>query len=196
VSKYLRTNLWIDAVTSLEAAQDFCVRVTVDELHWKWVLIAVHSTVQDFMALALEHGNALLVMKDRVAAKWLEAHATGAQYPDEQMDFFLSLYDKVKTDVVACYVESKKFVPGASHDSSMKKLNELRNGFVHFMPKLWDIDLSGLPAICLDCLDLASFLAWESGTIFWRDEELSRRAQTALTALRTELTAIARIYNP
>jgi hypothetical protein len=148
------------------------------------------------MALALEHGNALLVMKDRVAAKWLEAHRTGAQYPDEQMDFFLGLYDKVKTDVVACYVESKKFVAGASHDSSMKKLNELRNGFVHFMPKLWDIEIAGLPVICLDCLDLASFLAWESGTIFWLDEDLSRRAQTAFRALRTELTAVARIYNP
>jgi hypothetical protein len=194
--EYLRTNLWIDAVTSLEAAQDFCARVTVDKLRWKWVLMAVHSAVQGFMALALEHGNALLVMKDDVAAKWREAHATGAQYPDERMDFFLSLYDKVKTDVVACYVESKEFVPGASHDSSVKKLNELRNGFVHFMPKVWAIKVAGLPVICLDCLDLACFLAWESGTILWHDEDLSRRAQTALTVLRAELTAIDGIYNP
>jgi hypothetical protein len=195
VPAYLRTNLWIDAVTSLESAQDFCARVTVDELRWKWILMAVHSAVQGFMALALEQGNALLVMRDRVAEKWLEAHTRGAQYPAEQMDFFLNLYEKVKTDVVARYADSKKFVPGASHDASMKQLNELRNGFVHFMPKVWAIEVAGLPAICLDCLDLVRFLAWESGTILWHDEALSRRARMALTVLHAELTALDGIYN-
>jgi hypothetical protein len=129
LSEYLRTNLWIDAVTSLEAAQEFCASVTLDQLRWKWVLMAVHFAIQGFMALALEQGNALLVMKDRVGVKWLEAYTAGGPYPKEQMDVFLSLYDKVKSDVVCRYVHSKKFVPGASHDSSMIKLNELRNAF-------------------------------------------------------------------
>jgi hypothetical protein len=134
-------------------------------------------------------------MKDRVAAKWLEAHTAGGPYPKEQMDVFLSLYDKVKSDVVCRYVHSKKFVPGASHDSSMIKLNELRNAFVHFLPEVWAIEAAGLPAICLDCLEVAYFLAWESGTILWHDEKLSRRAQTALSVLQAELRAIQNIYN-
>lgn len=196
MSEYLRTNHWTDAVMSLETAREFCATVTVDAHRWKWVLIAVHSAVQGFMALALEQGNALLVMKDQVAAKWLKAHASGAPYPEEQMDFFLSLYEKVKSDEVCRYAESRRFVPGASHDSSMKKLNELRNGFVHFSPKVWSIELAGLPSICLDCLDVAHFLAWESGTIIWHDGELSRRAQAALAILRAQLSAISKIYDP
>lgn len=193
--EYLRTNLWVDAVNSVESAQTFCARVTLDDLSWKWVLMAVHSAVQGFMALALDRGNALLVMKDRVAEKWLEAHRQATPCPLEQMDFF-SLYEKVKTDVVARYVDSRRFIPGPSHDDSMKRLNELRNGFVHFMPKVWAIELAGLPAICLDCLEVARFLAWESGTILWHDEALSRWAQAAMTILCAELKALDGLYNP
>ena len=196
VSEYLITSHWTDAVVSLEAAQEFCAGVTVDAHRWKWVLMAVHSAVQGFMALALEQGNALAVMKDQVAAKWLKAHESEAPYPEEQMDFFLSLYEKVKSDQVCRYVDSKRFIPGASHDLSMKKLNELRNGFVHFSPKVWSIELAGLPSICLDCLDVVQFLGWNSGTIIWHDAELSRRAETALAVLRAELSAISKFYDP
>jgi len=195
-TSHWRISHWTDTVMSLEAAQEFCATVTVDAHRWKWVLMAVHSAVQGFMALALEQGNALLVMKDLVAAKWLKAHESGAPYPEDRMDFFLSLYEKVKSDEVCRYVGSKKFVPGVSHDSSMRTLNELRNGFVHFSPKVWSIELAGLPSICLDCLDVAQFLGWDSGTIIWHDEGLSRRAQIALTVLRAELSVISRIYDP
>jgi hypothetical protein len=157
VDIYLRTNHWIDAVTSLETAQEFCSRVTLDETYWKWTLIAVHSGVQGFMVLALEHGNALLAMKNDIAARWLKAHNAGAPYPEEKMDFFLNLYEKVKSDAVCRYVESKKFVPGPSHDYSMKKLNELRNNFIHFLPKVWSVELTGLPAVCLGASKLRTF---------------------------------------
>jgi len=181
-------------VTSLETAQEFCSRVTLDKTYWKWTLIAVHSGVQGFMVLALEHGNALLAMKDDIAAKWLKAHNASAPYPEEKMDFFLKLYEKVKSNAVCCYVESKKFVPSASHDYSMKKLNEVRNNFIHFLPKVWSVELTGLPAVCLECLEVAHFLGWESGTILWQDSDLCQRGQRALAILRASLRAIKEIY--
>jgi hypothetical protein len=48
--------------------------VTLDEIYWKWALIAVRSGVEGFMVLALEHGNALLPKKNDIAARWLKAH--------------------------------------------------------------------------------------------------------------------------
>jgi hypothetical protein len=74
----------VDVVTSLETAQQFCSRVTLDDIYWKWALIAVHSGVQGFMVLALEHGNALLAIKNDIAAKWLKAHDAVTPYPEER----------------------------------------------------------------------------------------------------------------
>jgi hypothetical protein len=191
---HLHTDHWVDAVCSLEAADDFAVRATTDERFWKWLLIAQHSAVQGFMALALEHGNSLLVMRDDVRRKWLDAHEKGAAYPDERMDYFPALYEKVKSNVVCRYVGSKKFVPGTSHDYSMGKLNELRNGFIHFMPKAWAIELAGLPKVCLDALDVAHFLGWESMTIIWHDSALRERAGLASTRLRESLNTLSKVY--
>jgi hypothetical protein len=110
------------------------------------------------------------------------------------MDFFLNLYEKVKSDAVCCYVGSKKKVPGPSHDYSMKKLNELRNNFIHFLPKVWSVELTGLPNLCLECLEVADFLGWESGTILWHDSDLCQRGQRAVAILRASLSAIRNAY--
>jgi hypothetical protein len=86
----------VDAVTSLETAQQFRSRVTLDDIYCKWALIAVHSGVQGFIVLALEHGNALLAIKNDIGARWLKANDAVTAYPEEKMDFFLNLYEKVK----------------------------------------------------------------------------------------------------
>ena len=87
-------------MTSLETAQQFCSWVTLDDIYWKWELIAVHSGVQGFMVSALEHGNALIAMKNDTAARWLKAHDAVTLDPDEKMDFFLNLYEKVKRQYI------------------------------------------------------------------------------------------------
>lgn len=191
---YLRTDHWVDTVSSLEAAHDFAGRAVADERFWKWLLIAMHSAVQGFMALALEQGNSILVMKDEIRDKWLKAHEKSAPYPEQRMDFFLALYEKVKSDAVCRYVQSKKFVPGPSHDYSMNKLNELRNDFIHFFPKSWSIQLAGLPKVCVDCLEVAHFLGWESMTILWHDASLSERGQRASSQLRAALDKLSSIH--
>lgn len=53
----------------------------------------------------------------------------------------------------------------------MRRLNSFRNDFIHFSPDSWSIEISGMPRICLDCLDGASFLFWQSGSVFWSDEK-------------------------
>lgn len=66
-------------------------------------------------------------------------------YPEERMDIFLSLYEKIKSDVVCRYTGSTRFVPDPRHDESMRKLNQQRNDFIHFLPKVWSVeDLASL----------------------------------------------------
>jgi hypothetical protein len=192
--EHLKTNHRVDAVFSLETAQEFACRVTIDSAWWKWLLISIHSAVQGFMVLALEKGNALDAMKPKAKKAWLKAYKLNEQHPRGEMDNFMQLYDKVKSQAVCGYYESKPFTAGPTHDSSMKKLNELRNDFIHFMPAYRPVEreeLASWCAIALDCLDVANFLGWESGCILWHDE-LSDRGKRAIDVLQATLGAVKR----
>jgi hypothetical protein len=50
----------------------------------------------------------------------------------------------------------------------MRQLNELRNGFIHFGPRAWSIQLTALPLICLPCVEIAEHLGWKSGVVSWQ----------------------------
>ena len=53
---------------------------------------------------------------------------------DLEMDNFLNLYEKIKSDTILFYVTSKKFTPEGTQGKSIKDLNRLRNQFIHFTP--------------------------------------------------------------
>src|SRR5439155_1476626 len=85
-----------EAVRSLEWAE-ICARSVASDLYlWKWILISLHNATQGFMVLALWQGNGLLALRDKIAAKWLQAYETGGLFPAKELDKFLNLYKKVK----------------------------------------------------------------------------------------------------
>lgn len=177
---WLRTDEHEEAVSALEMVAESSAMVLEDCYRWKWVLIATHNALQGFMVLALRQGNGLKALKDHIAAKWLKAYREGGEYPNEQLDTFLNLYKKVKSDQMICFVHSKSFVANHEHDKAVKKLNSLHNEFIHFVPKGWSLELVGLPTICLACLEVADFLGWQSGNVPWYEEEHQERAKIAM----------------
>lgn len=191
---YFRTNHFDEAVSAIEAVADFSASVVADPYRWKWVVVAVHGTVQAFMILALHRGNGLLAMPDKRRDEWLKKYRAGEPLPADRMDSFLNLYDKVKTEAAAGWVHSKPFAPGETHDESMRKLNEIRNEFIHFMPKVWALELAGLPSICLDCLAVARFLHGEGGNILWHKAEVRERAEEAFDRAEHALRGAAVEY--
>jgi hypothetical protein len=191
---WFRTNHFEEAVSAIEAAADFSEAAVADPYRWKWVVIAVHGAVQAFMVLALYRGNGLLAMPDALRDKWLEKYRAGEVLPMERMDSFLNLYKKVKTDAAVGWVHSKRFVPGPTQDASMRQLNKFRNEFIHFMPKVWSLELAGLPAICLDCLFVARFLHGEGGNILWHKAEWRERAERAFDRAEHALACAATEY--
>ena len=60
--------------------------------------------------------------------------------------------------------------------------------FIHFIPKGWSIELSGMPQICIDCLDIIDFLGWHSGDIIWIDELMKNRAKEAFEISKKRLS--------
>jgi len=98
------------------------------------------------------------------------------------LDNYSNLYKKIKNPIkIGFYIHSKPFKPSGTQGSSIKKLNSLRNDFVHFLPKIWILEVTGLPQIFLDCLNIIHFLRWECGNIIWykslAEKELLRHSQ-------------------
>ena len=64
------------------------------------------------------------------------------------------------------YNSSQVFIATEDHDESIKNLNKLRNNFIHFIPKAWCIEVSGLPLLIKNSLEVIEFLVFESNNIY------------------------------
>lgn len=192
---YMRTNEEAEAAGAINMASRFSEELETDFKPWRWLVIALHNAVQGFMVLSLRHGNGLLALDDESFAKWMEAHEKSGPYPrNEKLDSYLNLYKKVKSESLGRMGGNKNFVPSGTQGKSIKKLNEIRNEFIHFTPKGWSLEVNGLPRICLDCLALIRFLGWETENIFWHEIEHKEQAQFCCEKLQVQLSEIDRVY--
>ncbi|NOT06191.1 MAG: hypothetical protein HOP27_16490 [Anaerolineales bacterium] len=164
---WLHTDEKADLVASLAMLEVAINQTAKDIAAWKWVVIAMHSALQSAIACHLGAiGNSFLVAKQEDAEAWLKAHEDGTPYPEMMMDSFPNLYEKLKRQEIYGY----KFVPRGTQGRSIKKINEYRNEFIHFMPKGWSLEVSGLPSMCQDCLDVINELDEHTLDIRWHDD--------------------------
>ncbi len=191
---HLRTSEREEAVRSLEWAAQQAKNIAIDPYHWKWVLISLHNAAQGFMVLALWNGNGLLSMPDELAAKWLSAYRANKPLPKDKLDKFLNLYKKCKDADNFNYCGSRHFQASEVHDKSFCSLNEFRNEFIHFTPKGWSLELSGLPKIAIDVLDMVKFFGWQSTSIIWYENDLNIRAKWAHRSLSRTMQKLDLIY--
>ena len=189
--KWLRTDETLEAVSSLEMVAISLKNVENDLYQWKWSILALHNSLQGFMVLALRGGSGLNCLKDHIAIEWLRAYRAGDKLPKEELDGFLNLYKKIKNpERMRFYVNSKPFNPSGTQGDSIKRLNRLRNEFVHFVPKGWSLEITGLPNIFLDCLHIIEFLGWKCGNIFWHEKMNSKRAKRAISISKKTLKVL------
>lgn len=193
---YLRTD------EESEAAEAICMASrTADDLErdinsWRWVVLALHNAVQGFMVLSLRHGNGLLALSDKSCKEWMEAYENNGPYPrNEKLDRYLNLYKKVKSNELGTIGGNKKFIPKGTQGKSIKKLNEIRNGFIHFTPKGWSFSVDGLPRICVDCSALIEFLGWETENIFWHEPNYKEQSQLCCKKLISQMEHLDSVYS-
>lgn len=191
---YLRTDEEAEATEALAMASRMAARAAHDTQAWRWFVIALHNATQGFMVLSLRHGNGLLALTDECYAAWMDAYENNKPYPPEKLDSYLCLYKKVKHKELGTIGGNIRFVPKTSQGRSIRKLNSLRNEFIHFTPKSWSLELSDLPRIGLDCAALISFLGWETQNIFWHHPDLKEQSQESHAQMLTELAAIEESY--
>jgi hypothetical protein len=166
MSEWMRTDEREDALSSLKMFNDSMVKTENEEAYWKWAVISLHSSLQSLMAFHLGFGNDLFVMRQADAEAWLKAHDDETDYPAVQMDGFLNLYKKIKKHEILGY----KFTPQGQEGKSVKRINALRNEFIHFMPKGWSIEVAYMVEVFADCLNVIESLG-ENLTMRWEDED-------------------------
>ncbi len=194
---WLGTNESVETVSDLEMFAEQLNRVTDDPHRWKWAVIAQHNGLQGMMVLVLKGSNGFNVLRESDTNRlkdWLSSDQNKNPRPRGlKLADFPELYRRIKGRRMLMYIDSRKFVPNGTQGRSIKMLNRLRNDFVHFTPKVWGLDLGGLPEIASDCLEIAEFLAWESGNVRFRlsiKPDLEKRLQYAFTSAHESLWAI------
>lgn len=165
---YLRTDEELEAANAMKMAAQFASAVDGDSHLWRWVIIALHNAAQGVMVLSLRHGNGLLALSDESYTAWMAAYEKNETPPPEKLDTYLNLYKKVKHREIGQIGGNSRFSAVGTEGGDIKRLNALRNEFIHFTPKGWSLDVNGLPRICLSVARLISFLALETTNVFWR----------------------------
>ena len=191
---WLSTNHEVEAVSDFEMFSEQLDQVVADPHRWKWTIIALHSGLQGMMVSALKGSHGLNVLHDDDKKRWLawyRGDQDEASRPRNlRLASFLDLYRKIKGREMEMYCHSRRFMPSGTQGRSIKQLNRLRNEFVHFTPKNWLLDLEGLPAMISDCLEIAEFLAWESGNVFFVKPDLYERLKAAFASAHESLSAL------
>ncbi len=182
MAEYLSTDILSEAVSSLELVMENLSLIEKDVYRWKWVVIALHSSMQNIMLSALKQGNGFHSMTKDSYKKWVEAYENKQPLPRTKLANFLDLYKRIKKkSIMECYVGSKAFEAKQEHTEAVKKLNTIRNRIIHFELDVWSLETESMPKLSLYCMDVVRFLVFDSGNILISNEPQRVNLQNAVS---------------
>ena len=144
-----------NAIDYLEKAAFFIKETSANYNHWKWVIIGLHGALYGFAIAACRgyDSKSVLTEKGRLISFWQALKR--CQDPKHMKMLIFSTH----------LVLSKK------QKNSIKSLkSHFRNEFEHFKPKGWSIDISVIPEIAIDVLEVIRFLALQTNTSVHLDD--------------------------
>jgi hypothetical protein len=193
---WLRTDEYLEAVVSLEMVSDTLPKVMNDVHYWKWVLIALHNALQGYMVLALRGSDGLNVLTDKCRQKWIATRKRGHGAPlERRLDSFENLYKKIeRDDLMLVLMHSQPFKSHGTQTESVELLKQLRNDFIHFLPKCLSLPVHDLPGVVNDCVDIIEFLAFQCGNILWYEKENETKTRALIATIRTNLSELNDLY--
>ncbi len=92
------------------------------------------------------------------------------------------------------YINSKCFMSTEGADDAMKNINIYRNKFIHFAPDSWSLQVLGLPGICKEILSIIEFLIFDSGNIYYYDDQELENLNGLISEVRENLDELEIIY--
>lgn len=171
----------INAIDYLDKARYFLALVKQDPINWKWVILALHGALYGFAICALRGAHNDLVyrginigsqkkrFKSNFWQYWRLLTGIFFQKKKPKKRVLESLDGAIRkcqnSEIMSELGNGQPLVLTTSQKVSVNKMTrELRNSFVHYIPKVWSIPTKHLPHISNDVLDVISFLATKTDT--------------------------------
>jgi len=135
------------------------------------------------------------VLTEKSAKDWYQSKTTEqSSYTPRKLDFFMNLYEKIKSDAMNLRADSKSFVPNSTQDESVKNLNAFRNTFVHYVPSGSAFNMRDRAKVVLDVILIIEFLAFESNNISFYKEGSREQVAGLCIMAKNEVTALLKHY--
>lgn len=155
VENWIHTDEAEDVAGAIRQALRSYQDTKVDEQAWKYMLIALHSALQGACVCHLSTtAQPIGAITDKNTAEWMkyfeESRTNPAAEPPEKT-YLLNAYDLAK----------RIRMPNSAGDGApnavtitdaelqwIKRIHdEVRNEFIHFSPKGWSLEVSGIPEL-------------------------------------------------
>ena len=153
--KWLRMSEEKNAIDYLEKTAFFIRNAAENYNDWKWVIIGLHGALYGFAIAACQgtDSRSVSTKKGRLIGFW--------QALDRCQD----------SNHMKMLIHSKHLILTEKQKESIESLTSVfRNEFEHFKPKGWSIEIHGMPEIAIDVLEVIRFLALETNTYVYLDE--------------------------
>ena len=172
--RWLRVTTEENAIDFLEKAAEFFQGA--DDFKWKWVSISLHAALYAFAICAIRGTD-----PDRVA---IYGEQKGKQVR-RLIGFPEALSRCQQKAHMHQYVHSKVLNLSKEEKWAIEKISQtLRNSFMHYVPKFWSVEVSGMPCIVGHVCRVIGFLALESGNLPLLGDSGENRIRRALAILQ------------
>ena len=188
----------IDEITDILVSLEFCTfslnQIRKSELAWKWVIISLHSALQGAMVCHLSGRLLIGFQEEKTAKKSLERFEKYARNEPAELPPYHEPMASPKVLFERMINPDKRVedTPGGvisvteAQARAFETLNDLRNDFIHFDPKLSCIGIPFMKNATKRSLDILSAII-DDGYIFTQAEEYEEEK------MRTEVTNIKSI---
>ena len=151
--KLINFNLEADLSISLSCLSDAISKIRCEhEGYFKWAIIYAHNSLQTSMCLALITTNSCLVRKRDSYNKEFG-----------ELDNVEWLYTKLQNPDFLTYMGSKALPADVNGDQLIKRLQKIRNTFIHQQPSLYVFTTDELYELLDFSVKIIRFLVSKSG---------------------------------
>lgn len=169
--KWLRLDEVGNAIDNLEMVAHFLGQLD-SERKWKWIIIAGHQALYGFAICCIQGTDPQRVIDPK------------SKPPNERLISIWEAIKRCKNPDWLPFTGSRPLNTSPAENDAIQKLVEtFRNEFEHFTPKHWSIEVSGMPALLEHLLRVVRFLALESDSITYHDDQQEFRISQTVTRI-------------
>lgn len=184
---WLRWDCPKEVVASLSHLSNCIALVETDPAAWKWAILALHNALQGAMTCHLTGTAGVGHLSQKSAEEWLawyeakDPNSPPRIYQAKPEDLFKRLHRPQSRVEANC---GRMLTITPKQKNSFKILNDLRNEFTHFSIDGWGLELSSLPQIFDNILDIIYLISEDD----WPFRHMAADERAELGKLLTDLS--------